>query len=263
MANLTASAPRLAGKRAFVTGANRGIGRAIALRLATEGADVAVHFGHHEDEADQVAREIEQLGRRATVHGADLSRIEQLSTALAAAHVELGVLDILVNNAGLEKNAPFWEVTEEDYDRVLDVNLKAVFFGTRDFVRALRKAGRPGKVINISSVHEDLPFPNFAPYCAAKGGLRMLTRTLAVELRGTGITVNAIAPGAIETPMNKDLLQDQDKRERLLHQIPLGRLGKPEDVAGVAAFLASADADYVTGATYFVDGGLTHFYEEQ
>jgi len=255
--------PRLDGKRAFVTGANRSIGRAIALRLARDGADVAVHFGHHEQEANDVAREIEGLGRRATVHGADLQRIDQLSAALAAAQAELGALDILVNNAGLEKNTPFWDVTVEDYDRVLDVNLKAVFFGTRDFVRALRKDGRPGKVINISSVHEDLPFPNFASYCAAKGGLRMLTRTLAVELRGTGITINAIAPGAIETAMNADLLKDEDKRARLLHQIPLGRMGKPDDVAGLAAFLASSDADYVTGATYFIDGGLTHFYEEQ
>lgn len=254
---------RLSGKRAFVTGANRGIGKAIALRLAEEGADVAVHFGHHEEEAREVVQAIEKLGRRASLYNADLTSLPALTKALADAHQAFGGLDILVNNAGLEKRAAFWDVTEEDYDSVLDVNLKAVFFATRDFVRQLRRDRRPGKVINISSVHEDLPFPNFAAYCAAKGGIRMLTRTLAIELRGTGITINAIAPGAIETAINKDLLQDAGKRDALLEHIPLGRLGRPEDVAGLCAFLASPDADYVTGSTYFVDGGLTHFYEEQ
>lgn len=254
---------RLSGKRAFITGANRGIGKAIALRLAREGADIAVHYGHHDDEAQQVAREIQQLGQRASIHGADLTSIAELSRALAAASKALGGLDILVNNAGLEKHAAFWDVTEADYDNVLNVNLKAVFFATRDFVRELRKDHRPGKVINISSVHEDLPFPNFAAYCAAKGGIRMLTRTLAVELRGTGITINAIAPGAIETAINSAMLDDEAKRSALLSHIPLGRLGQPEDVAGLCAFLASSDADYVTGSTYYVDGGLAHFYVEQ
>jgi glucose 1-dehydrogenase len=143
------------------------------------------------------------------------------------------------------------------------VNLKGVFFATQAFVQHCRAAGQPGRVINISSVHEDLAFPNFAAYCAAKGGLRMLTRTLAVELGPLGITINNIAPGAIETPINATLLNDRVKLASLEGQIPLGRLGKPEDVSGLAAFLASADAAYVTGSTYFVDGGLTVFYQEQ
>ena len=168
-----------------------------------------------------------------------------------------------MNNAGIETHAPFWEVSEADFDRVLSVNLKGVFFATQAMVRQLQAAGTPGRIINISSVHEEIPFPNFAAYCASKGGLKMLTRNLAVELGPLGITVNSIAPGAIETPINSALLHDEVKLRSLLGQIPLGRLGKPEDVAGLAVFLASDDAAYVTGSTYFVDGGLTWFYQEQ
>ena len=194
---------------------------------------------------------------------ADLSVVTEARKLIAEAVQRFGRVDVLVNNAGVEINAPFWKVTEEEYDRVLDVNLKGAFFATQALVQHLMEANRPGKIINISSVHEDLPFPNFASYCASKGGLRMLTRDLATELGRFGITVNAIAPGAIETAINTILLNDPVKLPALLRQIPLGRLGRPDDVAGVAAFLASTDADYVTGSTYFVDGGLTWHYEEQ
>jgi glucose 1-dehydrogenase len=168
-----------------------------------------------------------------------------------------------VNNAGIEKHAPFWDVTETDFDAVLNVNLKGVFFAAQAFVQQCLAAGRPGKIINISSVHEELAFPNFAAYCASKGGVRMLTRTLAVELGPMGITINSIAPGAIETPINTKLLNDPVKLASLVGQIPLGRLGRPTDVAGLAVFLASSDSDYVTGTTYLIDGGLTVFYQEQ
>jgi glucose 1-dehydrogenase len=154
-------------------------------------------------------------------------------------------------------------VTERDFDAVLYVNLKGVFFATQAFVQQCRADRRPGKVINISSVHEEMAFPNFAAYCASKGGVRMLTRTLAVELGPLGITINSIAPGAIETPINTALLNDPVKLQSLVGQIPLGRLGRPADVAGLAVFLASSDSDYVTGTTYFVDGGLSVFYQEQ
>jgi glucose 1-dehydrogenase len=155
----------------------------------------------------------------------------------------LGGLDILVNNAGVEKHASFWEVTEADYDLVLDINLKGAFFVTQAFVRHRIEVKQPGKVINMSSVHEDLPFPHFTSYCASKGGMKMMMRNLAIELAPYGITVNNIAPGAIETPINIQLLHDPVKLKALLENISLARLGKTSNVAGVAAFLASTDAD--------------------
>ena len=168
-----------------------------------------------------------------------------------------------MNNAGVERGAEFTDVSEHDYDLVLDVNLKGPFFCTQAFVKRLAAAGRPGRVINMSSVHEDMVFPHFATYCASKGGLRMLMRDLAVELGPMGITVNNIAPGAIQTPINKGLLQDKPKLDALLANIPLGRLGSVDDVAGLAAFLASDDAAYITGSTFVIDGGLMRNYHEQ
>jgi glucose 1-dehydrogenase len=255
-------AMRLVGKVALITGAGRGIGRGIAERFAAEGADLVLNYARSSDAAEELRRQVEAAGRRAITIRADVGQVGQTRAMVTEAVRQMGRLDVLVNNAGVENEAPFWEVTEEDYDLVMAVNLKGPFFATQAFVNHLRQSNRPGKVINISSVHEDLPYPNFAAYCAAKGGLRMLTRNLSVELGRFGITVNAIAPGAIRTDINAQMIQDQKRLDALLHQIPLGRLGVPGDVASVAVFLASADADYVTGATYFVDGGLTWFYEE-
>ena len=254
---------RLANKVALITGSSKGIGRAIAERFAQEGADVVIDYNSTRSGAEDALRTVEAAGRRGLIVKADLSSTAEVRKLVATAIAHFGRLDILVNNAGVETHAPFWEVTEEDYDRVLDVNLKGVFFTTQEMVRHLMQTKRRGKIVNISSVHEDLPFPNFAAYCASKGGLKMLTRNLSVELGPLGININSIAPGAIETPINTKLLNDPQKLNALLTQIPLSRLGKPDDVSGLAVFLASDDADYVTGSTYFVDGGLTWNYQEQ
>jgi glucose 1-dehydrogenase len=259
---LTATA-RLLGRKALVTGSSKGIGYGIALRLAQEGADVVVNYNSDPQGADEARARIEALGRRGASIKANLGDVADVQRLVAQSAEALGGLDILVNNAGIEKHAAFWDVTERDFDAVLDVNLKGVFFATQAFVRHCIAAKRPGKVINVSSVHEEMAFPNFAAYCASKGGVRMLTRTLAVELGPLGVTVNSIAPGAIETPINSALLHDAVKLQSLVGQIPLARLGTPADVANLAVFLASRDSDYVTGSTYFVDGGLSVFYQEQ
>ena len=254
---------RLNNKIALVTGSSQGIGRAIAVRFAQEGADVVINYNRGAKGAEEALAEIEAAGRRGLIVQADLSKVADIQRLVNTAVEHFGRLDVLVNNAGLETHAPFWDVTEEDYDKVLNVNLKGVFFASQAFVRHLRQNERRGKIVNISSVHEELPFPNFTAYCASKGGVKMMTRNLAVELGSLGINVNNIAPGAIETPINTKLLNDPAKLGALLSQVPLGRLGQTADVASVATFLASDDADYVTGSTYYVDGGLTWHYEEQ
>ena len=261
--NEKGQAGRLHGLVALVTGSSKGIGRGIAERFASEGADVVINYNSDPRGAGDAVRAAAEHGGRAVAIQADLGTVAGVRSLVAQAIDHMGRLDVLVNNAGVEKHAPFWEVTEADYDKVLNVNLKGVFFTTQAFVDHLRSEERGGRVVNISSVHEELPFPNFAAYCASKGGLKMLTRNLAVELGPLGITINSIAPGAIATPINTALLNDAAKLRALTEQIPLGRLGSPEDVASLAVFLASDEARYITGATYVVDGGLTWFYQEQ
>jgi glucose 1-dehydrogenase len=260
---------RLDGKVAIITGGDQGIGRAIALRLAAEGADIAFCYRANRIGAEEVVARITgdgagaRTGRKALALQADVSDAAQVQNFITTVLARFGTADILLNNAALERRADFWEVTEQDYDLVLNVNLKGVFFTTQAVVRHWMAAKQSGKIINISSVHEELPFPHFASYCASKGGLKMLARDLAIELAPYGITINNIAPGAIETPINKALLNDPAKLKPLLENIPLRRLGTAEDVAGAAAFLASADSDYITGTTVLVDGGLLWSYEEQ
>ncbi|MEM0980448.1 MAG: glucose 1-dehydrogenase [Cyanobacteria bacterium P01_H01_bin.58] len=262
---------KLDGKVALVTGSSQGIGQAIAIRLAEAGAKVVINYRSHPEGAEATVKQVNEA-HTATGDGdsdygygirADLSILEDINRLVTESIERFGQIDILVNNAGIEKHAPFWEVEEKAFDAVMNVNLKGVFFATQAVVKHLMATQRPGKIINISSVHEDLPFPNFAAYCASKGGLKMLTRNLAVELAPYGITINNVAPGAIETPINTKLLNDPEKLKALLANIPLNRLGQPSDVAGLVEFLASDDANYITGSTFFVDGGLTWNYQEQ
>ncbi|MDZ4874824.1 MAG: Glucose 1-dehydrogenase 1 [Chroococcidiopsis cubana SAG 39.79] len=255
---------KLEGKVALVTGSSQGIGSAIAVRLAKEGANVVIDYRSHPEGAEATLKQVEATGRKGYIVQADLGVVSDVRRLVAESIQYFGQLDILVNNAGVDgKNTDFWDVTEANYDAVLNVNLKGAFFATQAIVQHLIETKRKGKIINISSVHEELPFPHFTPYCASKGGLKMVMRNLAVELGSLGITINNVAPGAIETPINTNLLNDPQKLGALLQNIPLGRLGKPEDIGPVVAFLASSDADYITGSTFFVDGGLLWNYHEQ
>lgn len=255
---------KLEGKVALVTGSSQGIGSAVAVRLAKEGANVVIDYRSHPEGAETTLKQVEATGRKGYIVQADLGVVSDVRRLVAQSIQYFGQLDILVNNAGVDgKNADFWDVTEANYDAVLNVNLKGAFFATQAIVQHLIETKRKGKIINISSVHEELPFPHFTPYCASKGGLKMVMRNLAVELGSLGITINNVAPGAIETPINTNLLNDPQKLGALLQNIPLGRLGKPEDIGPVVAFLASSDADYITGSTFFVDGGLLWNYHEQ
>ena len=247
---------RLENKVAVVTGSSSGIGAAIAQAFAAEGAAVVVNYSRHEDPAQKVLDQIERAGGRGVVVGADVSDPKEVEAMVQQAVTAFGRLDIMVNNAGMERKMPFLETPFEVWQETIAVNLTGAWLGCQAAAKQMVAQGDPGRIINVSSVHEDLAMPTNSPYCATKGGVRMLMRTLAVELAPHEITVNNIAPGAIDTPMDAPLKQDPDLMKELLSEIPLGRMGKPEDVANMALFLASEASSYVTGSTLFVDGGM-------
>ncbi|MFL9814243.1 glucose 1-dehydrogenase [Stutzerimonas sp. VN223-3] len=254
---------KLQNKVALVTGSSQGIGRGIAVRLAEEGADLVINGRHDDDDVRETLEQVRALGRRACFIAADVGVVAECQRLVEQAIEQMGRLDILVNNAGVQRHSAFLDASEADYDQVLNVNLRGPFFIAQAFARYLRDNGRGGRIINNSSVHEELPFPNFSSYCASKGGMKMLMRNLAIELAPMGITVNNVAPGAIETPINRSLMNQPKKLAGLLGNIPAGRLGQPRDVAGAVAFLASDEADYITGTTLVIDGGLLWNYSEQ
>ncbi|CEK14592.1 SDR family oxidoreductase [Chthonomonas calidirosea] len=248
---------RLKDKVALVTGASSGIGKAIAERFAAEGAHVAVNYlpvGAQEAAAET---EVTTFGVTGIAVPGDVSRRDDVEQMVATVVQRFGRLDIAVNNAGIEMKKPLLDLTDEDWHKILSVNLYGAFLVCQTAARQMVKQGQGGKIINISSVHEDVPFPGYAPYCVSKGGLRMLMRNLALELAPYQINVNNIAPGAIATPINQQVLDDPQARANAISEIPWGRFGKPEEVAAVAVFLASDESSYVTGSTYYVDGGLT------
>jgi glucose 1-dehydrogenase len=243
-------------KVAVVTGADSGIGRAIAIAFANAGATVVVNYAHAQQKAEEVRHTIEQNHGRVLVVQADVSQYQQVANLIEQTIQHFDRLDIMVNNAGMEIHSPFLEETEENFDRVLGVDLKGTFFGAQLAAREMVKRKIAGRIINISSVHEDLPMPGNVPYCCAKGGMRMLTRTVCLELAPHNITVNNIGPGAVHTPIDRDVEADPEKMAALLKEIPLHRMAQPEEVAQLALYLASDAAAYITGATFFIDGGL-------
>ncbi len=246
---------KLEGKVAVVTGASRGIGRAIALEFAKEGANIVVNYRTRSEEAEEVVRRIEEIGRKALAVRADVSDPEQVEEMASLAFEEFGRVDVLVNNAGIIIKAPLEELAPEDWDRVISVNLNGVFYAMRSFgVRMMRQGG--GSIINVASVAGHTPLEGGGAYSASKAGVIILTRQAAVEWGPKGIRVNAICPGPVLTDMLRSEYTEEElrRRERLT---PAGRLGRPEDVAKLAVFLASDEASYITGAVYDVDGGLS------
>ncbi|MBU7045734.1 MAG: glucose 1-dehydrogenase [Theionarchaea archaeon] len=250
----------LHGKTALITGANSGIGKAISYEFAKEGAHVAVNYIENEDEARKISDNITDMmyeGQKSDCFRADISSTSELQKMIDDVIKIFGSIDILVNNAGIQTEKLFIELTEEEVDRVWAVNLRGTFFCSQFVVRKMIELGIPGKIINITSVHQDIPRPLIAHYAASKGGIRMLTKVMALELASYNIMVNAIAPGAIATPMNEGVLSDPVLKKKVETKIPLSRVGESKEVARAAVFLASEDASYVTGATYYVDGGLS------
>jgi glucose 1-dehydrogenase len=248
---------------AVVTGSSKGIGKAIALEFANAGYSVVIN-ARKEEELNQAAKDIsnsiKDAGRIVSIPG-DISQ-ESVSISLVESAVkQFGRIDVLINNAGIGgESKKINELTEKDWDEVIDVNLKGAFLCTREAVKNMLKDGRNNNnysIINISSVHEQTPQPESAPYAASKGGMQMLTKTIALELAEKGIRVNGIAPGAIATDMNKEVLENQKEKEKKEQEIPVHRIGQPKEIAKVALFLASEDASYVAGTTIYVDGGLT------
>ena len=249
----------LNGKVAIVTGAGSGIGYAIAERFGEAGASVCINYYGYEDQAKALASKLSAEGKPSIAVEADVSNRQQVEKMVERTVKELGGVDILVNNAGIEKSVPFLDLDDETWERIVTVDLRGVFICTQVAGRRMRDSKKGGSIVNISSIHEDFTFPGYTPYCAAKGGVRMLMRNTALELAEYGIRVNNIAPGAIATPINNGTLHDPQKMKVLHEIIPEGRMGKPEEVAAVALFLASDESSYVTGSTYFVDGGMTRY----
>ena len=249
-------ADTLQDKVAIVTGGNTGIGAAVVLALAAEGAKVVIDYVANKDAEDELERKLAALHESAVGVQADVSKVADLQRLVDTAVSTYGRLDVLVNNAGIETRSSVLDTTEDQYDKVLAINLKSAFFGTQIAAKQMIKQGGGGSVINITSVHEDWPMPGNTAYCLAKGGMRMLTRTAGVELAPHGIRVVGVGPGAVATPINLSTMNDPALLAKLNAAIPLGRMAEPEEIANVVVFLASDAAKYITATTIFADGGI-------
>jgi glucose 1-dehydrogenase len=248
---------RLKDKVALITGASSGIGRGIAGRFAAEGAHVVVNYLPGGERREQAEAQVAAYPTAGLAVGGDVSIRADVERMVAEAVARFGRLDIAINNAGIEIHKPFLEVTDEQWNQVISVNLFGSYLVSQVACRQMVRQGGGGKLLFISSTHEDIPYPGYTAYCASKGGIRMLMRNLAVELAPHRINVNSIAPGAIATPINQAFVENPTALQEASAEIPWGRFGRVEEVAAVALFLASEEADYVTGSTYYIDGGLS------
>ena len=246
----------LQGKVAIVTGGNSGIGKAIVEYLAELGAQVVIDYRSHPEATEQLEREIGSYGGSSFGVQADVSKLDDIQRLIDAAVARYGRIDVMVNNAGVETRTSVLDTTPEQYDKVMDVNLRGVFFATQYAAKQMIAQGGGGRIINISSVHEDWPMPGNTAYCLAKGGVRMLTRTAALELAPHGITMVNVGPGAVATPINESTMNNPELMAKLNAAIPLGRMARPEEIAKVVGFLASDGASYITATTIFADGGI-------
>jgi len=254
----------LKGQKALVTGANSGIGKAVAIGLGQAGAEVVVNFVHGDDEAAEVVGQIRKTGSRAYAHRADVSKEDQVQAMFQKMLSEFGTIDILINNAGLQKDAPIDEMTLADWNLVINVNLTGQFLCAREAVREFKRRGvvkavscAAGKIIHMSSVHEIIPWAGHVNYAASKGGVMLMMKSIAQEVAPYRIRVNSIAPGAVRTPINTAAWQTPEAYESLMKLVPYKRIGEPEDIARAAVWLASDQADYVNGVSLIVDGGMT------
>ena len=246
------------GKVAIVTGGNSGIGKSIVLELARQGANIVIDYVAHPEATEDLEKQVAALGDQAIGVDADVSKVADLQSLMDAAVARFGRVDIMINNAGVETRTSVLDTTEEQYDRVLDINLKSAFFGTQIAAKQMIAQGSGGVIITISSVHEDWPMPGNTAYCLSKGGSRMLTRTAGQELGPHGIRMVNVGPGAVATPINTSTMADPAKMKTLDAAIPLGRMAQPAEIATVVAFLAGDGGSYINGTTVFVDGGLMH-----
>jgi glucose 1-dehydrogenase len=246
----------LKNKVAIVTGGNSGIGKAIALELANQGSNIVIDYIAHPEATEELEQQIIALGDQAIGVQADVGKVSDLARLIETTVARLGRIDIMVNNAGIETRTSVLDTTEAQYDKVLDINLKSAFFGTQLAAKQMIKQGGGGRIINITSVHEDWPMPGNTAYCLSKGGMRMLTRTAGVELAAHNILVVGVGPGAIATPINLSTMTDPALLKKLDAAIPLGRMARPEEIATVVAFLAGEGAGYITATTVFADGGI-------
>jgi glucose 1-dehydrogenase len=246
----------LKNKVAIITGGNSGIGQAVVLELARQGANIVIDYVVDPAATEALELQVAKLGDQSIGVKADVSKLADLQRLVDAAVQRFGRVDIMVNNAGVETRTSVLDTTESQYDKVLAINLKSAFFGTQLAAKQMIKQGGGGRIVNISSVHEDWPMPGNTPYCLAKGGVRMLTRTAGVELARHNILVVGVGPGAVATPINLETMKDPTKLARLNSAIPLGRMARPEEIAGVVGFLAGGAASYLTATTIFADGGI-------